>query len=72
MCIPAPEWTEDDADDFRVILKRPVAELNVVKSMVKSRVKTMVESRVKSRVKSSVKIVNKGARKVVWKMMLVV
>jgi predicted HTH transcriptional regulator len=48
------EWTEDDADDFRVILKRPVTEPNVEKTMVKTRVKSSVESRVKSRVKSSV------------------
>ena len=56
---PAPEWTEDDADDFRVILKRPVVEPNVEKTMVKTRVetgvKTRVETRVKSRVESSVK-----------------
>ena len=44
--IPAPEWTEDDADDFRVILKRPVVAPNVEKSVVKSRVKSSVESSV--------------------------
>ena len=49
--IPAPEWTEDDADDFRVILKRPVAEPGVEKTMVKTMVNTMVKSRVESSVK---------------------
>jgi len=49
--IPAPEWTEDDADDFRVILKRPAAEPGVEKTMVKTMVNTMVKSRVKSSVK---------------------
>ncbi len=61
--VPAPEWYEDDPDDFRVVLKRPVSETNVEKTMVKtrgetgvkSRVKSSVESSVKSRVKSSVK-----------------
>ena len=53
--IPAPEWTEDDADDFRVILKRPVSEPDEGKTMVKPMVKTMVNTMVKSRVKSSVK-----------------
>jgi predicted HTH transcriptional regulator len=52
--IPAPEWTEDDADDFRVILKRPVSEPDEGKTMVKPMVKTMVNTMVKSRVKSSV------------------
>jgi ATP-dependent DNA helicase RecG len=52
--IPAPEWTEDDADDFRVILKRPVSEPDEGKTMVKPVVKTMVNTMVKSRVKSSV------------------
>ena len=61
--IPAPAWTEDDADDFRVILKRPVPEPNVEKSRVKSRVKTMVKSRVKSRVKSSVKTGGRNSSK---------
>ena len=49
--IPAPEWTEDDADDFRVILKRPVAEPGVEKTMVKTMVNTMVKRRVESSVK---------------------
>ena len=57
--VPAPEWYEDDPDDFRVVLKRPVSETNVEKPMVKTRgetgVKSSVESSVKSRVKSSVK-----------------
>ena len=61
--VPAPEWYEDDPDDFRVVLKRPVSETNVEKTMVKTRgetgvkssVKSSVESSVKSRVKSSVK-----------------
>ena len=48
--IPAPEWTEDDADDFRVILKRPAPE----PTMVKTRVETGVKTRVKSSVESSV------------------
>lgn len=61
--IPAPAWTEDDADDFRVILKRPVPEPNVEKTRVKSRVKTMVKSRVKSRVKSSVKTGGRNSSK---------
>ena len=52
--IPAPEWTEDDADDFRVILKRPVPEPNVEKTMVKTRVETGVKSRVEGRVESRV------------------
>ena len=26
--VPAPEWYEDDPDDFRVVLKRPVSETN--------------------------------------------
>jgi predicted HTH transcriptional regulator len=52
--VPAPEWTEDDADDFRVILKRPVSEPDEGKTMVKPMVKTMVKTMVKSRVKSSV------------------
>ena len=46
---------EDDADDFRVILKRPVSEPDEGKTMVKPMVKTMVNTMVKSRVKSSVK-----------------
>ena len=45
---------EDDADDFRVILKRPVSEPDEGKTMVKPMVKTMVNTMVKSRVKSSV------------------
>ena len=57
--VPAPEWYEDGPDDFRVVLKRPVSETNVEKTMVKTRgetgVKSSVESSVKSRVKSSVK-----------------
>ena len=31
--VPAPEWTEDDADDFRVVLKRPMAEPSVEKAL---------------------------------------
>ena len=57
--VPAPEWYEDDPDDFRVVLKRPASETNIEKTMVKTRVETRVkssvESSVKSRVKSSVK-----------------
>ena len=57
--VPAPEWYEDDPDDFRVVLKRPASETNMEKTMVKTRVETRVkssvESSVKSRVKSSVK-----------------
>lgn len=45
--IPAPEWTEDDADDFRVVLKRPVSVPNVVKSREKTKVKSSVKSSVK-------------------------
>ena len=62
--IPAPEWTEDDADDFRVILKRPAAEPGVEKTMVKTMVNTMVKSRVESSVESRVKSsVKRRARK---------
>ena len=53
--VPAPEWYEDDPDDFRVVLKRPVPETNMEKTMVKTRVETRVESSVESSVKSSVK-----------------
>jgi len=57
--IPAPEWTEDDADDFRVILKRPMAAPSVEKTMVntgvETRVETGVKTRVETRVESSVK-----------------
>ena len=52
--VPAPEWTEDDADDFRVILKRPMAEPSVEKTMVNTGVESRVESSVKSSVESSV------------------
>ena len=56
--VPAPEWTEDDADDFRVILKRPIAAPSVEKTMVntgvETRVETGVETRVETRVESSV------------------
>ena len=53
--VPAPEWYEDDPDDFRVVLKRPVPETNMEKTMVKTRVETRVKSSVESSVKSSVK-----------------
>ena len=53
--VPAPEWYEDDPDDFRVVLKRPASETNIEKTMVKTRVETGVESSVKSSVESSVK-----------------
>ncbi len=53
--VPAPEWYEDDPDDFRVVLKRPVTDPNVETTMVKTRVETRVETRVKTGVKSSVK-----------------
>ena len=46
--IPAPEWTEDDADDFRVILKRPAPEPTMVKTRVETGVKSSVESSVES------------------------
>ena len=49
--VPAPEWYEDDPDDFRVVLKRPVSETNVEKTMVKTRGETGVKSSVKSSVK---------------------
>ena len=52
--VPAPEWTEDDADDFRVILKRPMSAPSVEKTMVNTGVESSVESRVESRVKSRV------------------
>ena len=53
--VPAPEWYEDDPDDFRVVLKRPVSVTNMVKTRVETRVKTGVKSSVKSSVESSVK-----------------
>ena len=53
--VPAPEWTEDDADDFRVILKRPMTAPSVEKTMVNTGVETGVESSVESRVESRVK-----------------
>ena len=53
--VPAPEWYEDDPDDFRVVLKRPASETNIEKTMVKTRVETGVKSSVKSSVKSRVK-----------------
>ena len=49
--VPAPEWYEDDPDDFRVVLKRPVSETNVEKTMVKTRRETGVKSSAKSSVK---------------------
>jgi ATP-dependent DNA helicase RecG len=52
--IPAPEWTEDDADDFRVILKRPMAAPSVEKTMVNTGVETSVETGVKTRVETRV------------------
>ena len=52
--VPAPEWTEDDADDFRVILKRPMAAPSVEKTMVNTGVETRVETRVKTRVETRV------------------
>ena len=47
--VPAPEWTEDDADDFRVILKRPPQGPTMVNTMVNTMVKSRVESRVRRR-----------------------
>ena len=47
--VPAPEWYEDDPDDFRVVLKRPVSEIGEEKTEQKSRVKSRVKSSVKSR-----------------------
>ena len=47
--VPAPEWYEDDPDDFRVVLKRPVSEIGEEKTEQKSRVESSVKSRVKSR-----------------------
>ena len=52
--VPAPEWYEDDPDDFRVVLKRPASETNIGKAKVKTRVETRVETGVKSSVESSV------------------
>ena len=43
--VPAPEWYEDDPDDFRVVLKRPVSEIGEEKTEQKSRVKSSVKSR---------------------------
>ena len=53
--VPAPEWYEDDADDFRVVLKRPVSETGVEKAEQETRVKISAKTRVKSSVESSVK-----------------
>ena len=47
--VPAPEWYEDDPDDFRVVLKRPVPEVGVEKMEQESRVKSSEKTRVKSR-----------------------
>lgn len=53
--VPAPEWTEDDADYFRVILKRPMSAPSVEKTMVNTGVESRVESSVESRVKRPAK-----------------
>ena len=58
--VPAPEWYEDDPDDFRVVLKRPVPETN----MEKTRVKSSGESRVKSSEKTMVKSRGENCKKV--------
>ena len=58
--VPVPEWYEDDPDDFRVVLKRPVSETN----MEKTRVKSSVESRVKSSEKTMVKSRGENCKKV--------
>ena len=47
--VPAPEWYEDDPDDFRVVLKRPVPEVGAGKMEQESRVKSSEKTRVKSR-----------------------
>ena len=47
--VPAPEWYEDDPDDFRVVLKRPVPEVGAEKMEQESRVKSSEKTRVKSR-----------------------
>ena len=47
--VPAPEWYEDDPDDFRVVLKRPVLDAGAEKTEQESRVKSSVKTRVKSR-----------------------
>ena len=52
----AHEWYDDDPDDFRVVLKRPVSETNVEKTMVKTRGETGVKSSVK-KLSSAEKIV---------------
>ena len=46
--VPAPEWYEDDPDDFRVVLKRPVSEIGAEKTEQKSRVKSREKSWEKS------------------------
>lgn len=46
--LPSPEWTEDDAEDFRVILKWPVAKPTGVGTVAKTGVESSVESRGKS------------------------
>ena len=48
----AHEWYDDDPDDFRVVLKRPVSETNMEKTRVETRVESMVKSSEKTRVKS--------------------
>lgn len=45
--LPSPEWTEDDAADFRVILKRPVAKSTGVGTVAKTGVESSVKSRTK-------------------------
>ena len=52
---PTFEWIEDEADDFRVILKRPMAAPSVEKTMVNTGVESRVESSVESSVKSRAK-----------------
>ncbi len=61
--VPAPEWYEDDPDDFRVVLKRPVPEVGAEKMEQESRVKSSVKTRVKSRGENCKKVFgNNGER----------
>ena len=41
--VPAPEWYEDDVDDFRVALKRPIPATEEGRTGLKSRVKSSVK-----------------------------
>ena len=48
--IPAPEWYEDDVDDFRVVLRRPVAEAKGEETGLKTSLKTGLKTGLKTTV----------------------